>query len=70
MTTLRVRSTHPHTQGEYVIIDAEHYDPAVHVLYEGASEPVPSASDAGDDRISSALTNTSITNAQTRKRKA
>jgi len=44
MTTLRVRSTHPHTQGEYVIIDAEHYDPAVHVLYDeapAAPEPAP-----------------------------
>ena len=54
MTTLRVRSTHPPTQGEYVIIDAEHYDPAVHVLYDEAPEQAPTASDAGDDSASSA----------------
>ena len=53
MTTLRVRSTHPPTQGEYVIIDAEHYDPAVHVLYDEAPEQAPTASDAGGDSVSS-----------------
>ena len=52
MTTMRVRSTHPPTQGEYVVIEAEHYDPAVHVLYEDAPEQAPA--DAGDAPVSSA----------------
>ena len=65
MTTLRVRSTHPHTQGEYVIIDAEHYDPAVHVLYDETPEQVPTAPDAGDGHASRAP----APDAPTRKRK-
>jgi len=52
MRTLRVRPTHPASQGEYVIIDAEHYDPAVHVLCEEAPEQAPAAPDAGRARSS------------------
>jgi len=52
MTTLRVRSTHPPSQGEYVVIEAEHYDPEVHVLYEEATEQAPAAPAAGDAAVS------------------
>jgi|GEM_PF-6200495 len=65
MTTLRVRATHPPSQGEYVIIDAEHYDPAVHVLYEDAPGLAPAAPDASNAPVSSAP----APDAPTRKRK-
>ena len=62
MATLRVRATHPPSQGEYVLIDAEDYDPAVHVLYEDAPAQAPAAPAAGNTRSPGAP-------AQDRKRK-
>lgn len=43
--TLRVKSTHPASQGPYVVIDAAKYDPAVHTLYE-PDVPAPAATPA------------------------
>lgn len=44
--TVRVMPTHP-SQGEWVVINAADFDPAVHRLYEPAdSEPVASAQQA------------------------
>lgn len=42
MSTVRVRSTHPESQGPFVILEERDFDPAVHVPYapeeEAASE--------------------------------
>lgn len=34
MSTVRVVSTHPESQGSYVVIREVDFDPAVHALYE------------------------------------
>ena len=39
MATVRVVSTHPPTQGPYVVLDASQFDPAVHTLYHEEAEP-------------------------------
>lgn len=34
METLKIKSTDPKTQGDFVIINAEDFDPAIHELLE------------------------------------
>lgn len=38
MNTLKVKSTHKESQGEYVIINETDFDKAVHELYEDEAE--------------------------------
>src|SRR4051812_30561024 len=40
MTTLKIKSTNPEQQGEYVEIDAVNFDPATMTLLEGEASPV------------------------------
>lgn len=46
MTTVKVKSAHPESQGPYVVIDASQFDPAVHELLEG--EVLPQSSIHGE----------------------
>lgn len=41
--TLKIKSTHPETQGEFVIIDADQFDPDVHELWLPNAAPAPDA---------------------------
>jgi hypothetical protein len=34
MAVLQVESTHPESQGPYVLIEEENFNPDIHVLYE------------------------------------
>lgn len=48
MATVRVKPTHPESQGPYVILDSAQFDPAVHQLYvepgqAPAEAPAPAA---------------------------
>ena len=36
---MKIKSTHPESQGPYVVINDEDFDPALHVKYD--DEPVP-----------------------------
>lgn len=40
MSVVYVQSTHPESQGPYVIIDDEHYDPTKHVLCTADGAPI------------------------------
>ncbi len=34
MSVIKIKSTHPESQGAYVLIEQEHFDPSVHKLYD------------------------------------
>lgn len=34
METLKIKSTNPETQGDFIIINAEDFDPSIHELFE------------------------------------
>lgn len=41
MTTVRIKSSHPPSQGPFVLIDAHTFDPAKHVLWGDEPQSVP-----------------------------
>jgi hypothetical protein len=43
MQTIKIKSTHPETQGPFVVIDAADFDPAKHTAY---TEPKPKKDEA------------------------
>ena len=38
METLKIKSTNPETQGDFVIINVEDFNPAIHELFEQAAK--------------------------------
>lgn len=38
--TIRIKSTHPPTQGDFVEINESDFDPALHQLFDVAAEPI------------------------------